>query len=136
MIREIRVDKATASQHEAGATIGAADVFEAGGTVDVTGISKGRGFAGVMKRYNFSGFIRTHGTHEFFRHGGSIGAGAYPGKVIKGLGMFGRMGAEQVTVRNLEVVAVEADRNLVVIRGAIPGHANGLVRLRPAVAAH
>ena len=135
VIREIRVDKATASQHEAGATIGAADVFEAGGTVDVTGISKGRGFAGVMKRYNFSGFIRTHGTHEFFRHGGSIGTRLTPGHVLKGKRMPGHMGAEQVTVQNLKVARVDAERNLVMVRGGVPGPKGALVTIRKAVKA-
>jgi large subunit ribosomal protein L3 len=87
----------------------------------------------VVKRHNYAIKRKTHGTHEGFRHPGAIGAGSYPGKVIKGMGMFGRMGNEQVTVRNLEVVRVDQDKNLVLVRGAVPGHNNGLVRLRPAV---
>ena len=77
------------------------DVFQAGDVVDVTGVSKGRGTAGVMKRHHFSGFPGTHGTHEYFRHGGSIGNRSYPGRVFKGKRMSGRMGNERVTVANL-----------------------------------
>jgi large subunit ribosomal protein L3 len=113
-----------------------AEIFEAGQKVDVIGTSKGRGTAGVVKRHNYKVKKKTHGTHEAFRHPGSIGAGAYPGKVFKGMGMFGRMGNARVTVRNLEVVRVDVERNLLMIRGAVPGHNNGLVRVRNAVAAH
>jgi len=109
-----------------------ADLFEAGQRVDVIGTSKGRGTTGVVKRHGFAIKKRTHGTHEFFRHGGAIGAGAYPSKVIKGLGMPGRYGNERVTTLNLEVVQVDAERGLLFLRGAVPGHARGLVRVRPA----
>jgi large subunit ribosomal protein L3 len=134
-VRESRIDAADLEQYEVGATL-TADIFEAGQKVDVIGTSKGRGTAGVVKRHKFAVKRKTHGTHESFRHPGSIGAGAYPGKVIKGMGMFGRMGNERVTVRNLEVVRVDAERNLLMVRGAIPGHNNGLVRVRNAVAPH
>ena len=132
-VGESRVDSETLEQYEVGGTL-KADIFEAGQKVDVIGISKGRGTAGVVKRHNFAVKRKTHGTHEAYRHPGSIGAGAYPGKVIKGMGMFGRMGNVRVTVRNLEVVRVDAERNLLMIRGAVPGHNNGLVRVRNAVA--
>ena len=112
------------------------EMFEVGQAVDVTGTSKGKGTAGVVKRHNMAIKKRTHGTHEAFRHAGSIGAGAYPGRVIKGKKMPGRMGNERVTVRNLEVVRVDTDQNLLFVRGAVPGHANGLVRVRRAVASH
>ena len=134
-VGESRVDAETLEQYEVGGTL-TADIFEAGQKVDVIGTSKGRGTAGVVKRHNFAVKRKTHGTHEAFRHPGSIGAGAYPGKVIKGMGMFGRMGNARVTVRNLEVVRVDTERNLLMIRGAVPGHNNGLVRVRNAVAAH
>jgi len=133
-LHESRVDAETLEQHEVGGFL-TADIFEAGQKVDVIGTSKGRGTAGVVKRHNFAVKRRTHGTHEAFRHPGAIGAGAYPGKVFKGMGMFGRMGNARVTVRNLEVVRVDAERNLLMIRGAVPGHNNGLVRVRNAVAA-
>jgi large subunit ribosomal protein L3 len=132
-VAESRVDAETLDQYELGGTI-KADIFEAGQKVDVIGTSKGRGTAGTVKRHNFAVKRKTHGTHEAFRHGGSIGAGSYPGRVIKGMGMFGRMGNARVTVRNLEVVRVDAERNLLMIRGAVPGHNNGLVRVRNAVA--
>ncbi len=135
VIREIRVDKATAASTEPGATLGAADVFEEGAKVDVTGVSKGRGFAGVMKRHHFRGFIRTHGTHEFFRHGGSIGTRLTPGHVLKGKRMAGHMGHEQVTVQNLQVARVDAERNLVMVRGGVPGPNGSIVVVRKAVKA-
>jgi large subunit ribosomal protein L3 len=107
------------------------DVFEVGQRVDVTGTSKGRGTAGVIKRHNFSIKRRTHGTHENTRHGGAIGAGSYPGRVLKGGRMPGRMGNEKVTARNLEVVRVDANAGLLYVKGAVPGHRNGIVRIRP-----
>jgi len=133
VIKEIRVSKSEAEQHEAGNDLGAADVFDADGKVDVTGISKGRGFAGVMKRHNFAGFIRTHGTHEFFRHGGSIGTRLTPGMTLKGKKMPGHMGSEKVTVQNLKVARVDAERNLVFVRGGVPGPNGGIVTVRRAV---
>jgi large subunit ribosomal protein L3 len=132
-LAESRIDAEDLEQYEVGGTL-TADIFEAGQKVDVVGTSKGKGTAGVVKRHNYKVKRRTHGTHEAFRHPGSIGAGAYPGKVIKGMGMFGRMGNVRVTVRNLEVVRVDAERNLLMVRGAVPGHNNGLVRVRNAVA--
>jgi large subunit ribosomal protein L3 len=113
-----------------GGRIGVADVFTAGQRVHVTGISKGRGTAGVIKRHNFGGFPATHGTHEYFRHGGSIGNRSFPGRVFKGKRMAGRLGAERVTTRNLEVVAVRPDENLLLVRGAVPGARNGVVVVR------
>jgi large subunit ribosomal protein L3 len=113
-----------------GTAITVADVFAAGEHVQVTGISKGRGTAGVMKRHRFSGFPASHGTHEYFRHGGSIGNRSYPGRVLKGKRMSGRYGAERVTTTNIEVVAVRADDNLLLVRGAVPGARNGTVIVR------
>ena len=112
------------------------EIFETGQLIDVIGVSKGRGTAGVVKRHGVKIKKRTHGTHEAFRHSGSIGAGAYPGRVIKGMRMPGRMGNERVTVRNLEVVQVDGERNLLFVRGGIPGHNDGLVCVRSAVASH
>jgi len=134
-VKEIRVSKDVAGQHEVGATVAVADVFEEGKTVDVTGQSKGRGFAGVMKRHNFAGFERSHGVHEFFRHGGSIGTRLTPGHVLKGKKMPGHMGAEQVTVQNLEVARVDAERNLLFVRGGVPGPKGAVVVVRNAVKA-
>jgi large subunit ribosomal protein L3 len=135
-LKESRLSEEEVAGYEPGQRIGAPDLFEAGQRVDVIGTSKGRGTTGVVKRHNFAVKRKTHGTHEFFRHGGSIGAGAYPGKVIKGLGMAGRHGNAKVTTRNLEVVEVDGERNLLFVRGSVPGHRNAVVRVRRAVAAH
>ncbi|MCC6476584.1 50S ribosomal protein L3 [bacterium] len=106
------------------------DVFKVGEKVHVIGTSKGRGFAGVIKRHKFQRQTMTHGTHEFFRHGGSIGSNTFPGRTLPGLRMPGRMGAEQVTVHNLKIVRVDADANLIMIGGAVPGPNNGIVIVR------
>ena len=118
--------------HEVGSEV-TCDIFEPGEYVDAIGTSKGKGYAGVVKRHGFKIKKRTHGTHEAFRHGGSIGAGAWPGKVIKGMKMPGQMGSERVTVRNLQVVKVEPEQNLLFIRGSVPGHRDGVVAIRKAV---
>ncbi|MDE0886613.1 MAG: 50S ribosomal protein L3 [Myxococcota bacterium] len=110
-----------------------ADLFEVGQRVDAIGTSKGRGFTGVVKRHGFKIKKRTHGTHEYFRHPGSIGAGAYPGRVFKGGRQAGQMGNARVTAQNLEVVRVDPDKNLVFVRGAVPGHIKALVKLRAAI---
>jgi large subunit ribosomal protein L3 len=101
--------------------------------LDVRGTSKGKGTQGVMKRYNFKGAIRTHGTHEFFRHGGSIGTRLTPGHVQRGKKMPGRMGNETVTVQNLRLHKVDEERNLIFIVGGIPGAKGSIVEVRPAV---
>ncbi len=132
-IKEIRLDGTP--PFERGQEIAVADVFEVGKKVDVTGISKGKGTAGVMKRHNFKGFISSHGTHEFFRHGGSIGTRLTPGHVLKGKKMAGRMGNEQVTVQNLDVVRIDPERNLLFVRGGVPGPNGGFVTVRHAVKA-
>ncbi len=133
-LRESRIEPNEADGHEVGSEITCA-IFEEGQYVDAIGTSKGRGFAGVVKRHGFKIKKRTHGTHEAFRHGGSIGAGAWPSKVIKGMKMAGQMGNERVTVRNLQVAKVDADQNLLFIRGPVPGHADGIVCIRSAVQA-
>lgn len=132
-VQECRVTEAELDNYEVGQEI-TVEIFEPGQRIDAVGISRGSGTAGTVKRHNFAVKTRSHGTHEVFRHGGSIGAGSYPGKVFKGMGMFGRMGADRVTVRNLEVVEIEPARNLLLVRGAVPGHPDSLVTVRPAVA--
>ncbi|HET7720877.1 MAG TPA: 50S ribosomal protein L3, partial [Acidimicrobiales bacterium] len=99
----------------------AADVFAAGELVDVTGVSKGKGFAGVMKRHGFGGLPASHGAHRVHRKPGAIGACATPARVFKGQRMAGRMGNERVTTQNLTVVETDADRELVLVRGSVPG---------------
>lgn len=105
-------------------------LFKAGDAVDVTGISKGKGFAGGVKRHHFKGGPKTHGQSDRFRAPGSVGAGTTPGKVFKGMRMAGHLGAEQVTVSNLEVVQADTERNLLIVKGAVPGATNGLVLIR------
>ena len=109
-VQEIRLNADDLGKYKAGENCAISDIFQEGQRVDVTGTSKGRGFAGVMKRYNFAGFISSHGTHEFFRHGGSIGTRLTPGHVLKGKKMPGHMGAERVTVQGLTVAKIDADR--------------------------
>jgi large subunit ribosomal protein L3 len=128
-IRECRVTAEELGQFEIGQELDAT-MFDVGHKVDVIGSSKGRGFTGVVKRHGFKIKKQTHGTHESFRHAGSIGAGATPGHVIKGMKMAGQHGNAQVTVRNLEVVAVDREKNLIFVRGGVPGHREGLVSLR------
>jgi large subunit ribosomal protein L3 len=120
---------------EVGAEVKVADLFKEGDLVDVTGVSKGRGYQGVIKRHGFSGFPATHGTHEYFRHGGSIGNRTHPGRVFKNKRMAGQMGSERVTAQNLAVVAVRPEDNVLLVRGAVPGGKNGLLFIRPAVKA-
>jgi large subunit ribosomal protein L3 len=110
------------------------NVFTNGDRVDVIGVSRGKGFQGVVKRHNFRGGAATHGS-MFHRAPGSIGASSYPSRVVKGMRAAGRMGGDRVTVRNLKIVSVDAENNLLVIRGAIPGAPGGYVVVRKAVAA-
>jgi len=131
-LAELRVDDL--SGFELGQLI-AADVFAAGERVDVTGISKGSGFAGVMKRHNFSGQGASHGNHKKHRSPGSIGACATPARVFKGTRMAGRMGGQQVTTLNLEIVQADPERELILVKGAVPGPRGGIVVLRDAVKA-
>ena len=127
----VEIRTADASEYTLGQEL-TAEVFGADEIVDVTGISKGKGTAGVMKRHGFHGLRATHGVHRKHRSPGSIGGCATPGRVFKGLKMAGRMGVERVTVQNLTVHAVDAERGLILIKGAIPGNKGGLVILRSA----
>ncbi len=120
-----------ASEYTVGQELGP-DVFEAGQTVDVAGTSKGKGFAGTMKRHNFHGVGASHGAHRNHRKPGSIGAGSTPSRVFKGLKMSGRMGGETVTLQNLTVHAVDVDKGLLLIKGAIPGPVGSLVFVKSA----
>jgi len=111
------------------------DLFEAGQQIDVSAVSKGKGFAGVMKRHGFSGQRASHGAHKVHRAPGAIGACATPARVFKGTRMAGRMGGEQVTTLNLTVVEADADRDLLLVKGAVPGPRGGVVVIRNAVKA-
>jgi large subunit ribosomal protein L3 len=127
----VEIRTSDASEYTLGQEL-SADVFTPGDVIDVTGVSKGKGTAGVMKRHGFAGLRASHGVHRKHRAPGSIGGCATPGRVFKGLRMAGRMGAERVTVQNLVVHAVDTERGLVLVRGAIPGNKGGLVVLRSA----
>jgi large subunit ribosomal protein L3 len=129
---ELRVDDL--SGFEVGQVV-KADVFEAGERIDVTGISKGKGFTGVMKRHNFVGQGASHGNHKKHRAPGAIGACATPARVFKGMRMAGQHGNRRVTTLNLEVVQADAERHLLLVRGAVPGPTGGLVFVRSAVKA-
>jgi large subunit ribosomal protein L3 len=131
VLREFRLDDV--SQYEVGQEIKASDLFKVGDLIDVAGISKGHGYTGVIKRWSFAGFPGSHGTHEYFRHGGSIGNRSYPGRVRKGKKMAGHWGNEQISTQNLFVVDIRAEENLMLVRGAVPGSKQGVVVLRPAV---
>jgi large subunit ribosomal protein L3 len=131
-LREVRLE--SAGQYEQGQQIDAS-LFEAGELVDVVGTSKGKGFAGGVKRYHFRGGPKTHGQSDRHRAPGSIGATTTPGRVYKGTRMAGHLGDVRVTVQNLKVVEVDTARNLLLIEGAVPGANNGLVFIRKAVKA-
>ncbi len=129
---ELRLEGEEGADLEAGAELGVTQ-FEAGQMVDVTGTSKGKGFAGTVKRHNFRTQDATHGNSVSHRAPGSIGQNQTPGRVFKGKKMSGHMGDERVTTQNLEVVRVDAERNLLLIKGAVPGAAGGTVTVRPSV---
>jgi len=123
---------ADAAEYSLGQEI-SVEIFEAGQKVDVVGTSKGKGFAGVMKRHNFKGVSASHGSHRNHRKPGSIGASATPSRVFKGMRMAGRMGGDRTTVQNLLVHAVDAEKGLILVKGAIPGAKGRLVFVRSAV---
>ena len=125
-LREFRVDEQTLEGLEEGQQV-SGEIFAERRFVDVIGTSKGRGFTGVMKRHNFAGKSRSHGTHEYFRHGGSIGASATPSRVFKNRGMPGQYGNEQVTVQKLQIVRFMEDRHLLLVKGAVPGPNGGIL---------
>ena len=127
--REVRIDP---SDYELGSSV-SVDVFEEGQVVDVTGVSKGKGFAGVLKRYNFAGKDATHGNSINHRTPGSIGQNQTPGRVFKGKKMAGHMGSVNHTTQNLTVIRVDAERNLLLVKGAVPGARGSSVVIKPAI---
>lgn len=132
-LAELRLDdESAAAEYEVGQELGA-DIFEAGSYVDVTGTSKGKGFAGTMKRHGFRGQGAAHGAQAVHRRPGSIGGCSTPGRVFKGTRMSGRMGNERVTTQNLVVHKVDADNGVLLIKGAVPGRTGGLVMVRTSV---
>ena len=131
VLREFRSEDV--SKFEVGQEIKVADVFKAGDRIDVAGTSKGRGYTGVIKRWGFGGFPASHGTHEYFRHGGSIGNRSFPGRVFKGKRMAGQWGNERASVQNLEVVDVRAQDHVLLVKGSVPGPKRGVVVVRRSV---
>jgi large subunit ribosomal protein L3 len=131
----VELRTADAGEYSTGQELFPGEVFSEGQRVDVIGVSKGKGFAGVVKRHGFSGLGASHGTERKHRSPGSVGACATPARVFKGMRMAGHMGHERVTVLNLEVAKIDADRHLVLVRGAVPGPKGGLVMIRSAIKA-
>ena len=130
-VKEFRLPEDVVSTFEIGQTVKVSDVFKPGQFVDVTGTSKGKGFAGVMKRHNFSGAGTVgHGTHEYKRHGGSIGMNMTPGRVFKGKKMPGQHGSRRTTVMNLKIVKVLDEEGILLLDGGVPGHAGSTLTVR------
>ncbi len=131
-LKEFRCDPEFVAKFEVGQELKIEDVFQEGQFVDVRGTSRGRGFTGVMRRYNFSGNVRTHGTHEYERHGGSIGTNMTPGRTLPGKKMPGQSGNATVTLLTQPVVKLVAEERLILVRGGVPGAKNGIVTVRGA----
>jgi large subunit ribosomal protein L3 len=131
-VREVRVEAGDLDKFEVGKPVALSAVFEPMSYIDVEGTSKGKGFQGVMKRHHMPGFRSTHGTHEFFRHGGSIGCRLTPGRVHKGKRMSGHMGDAKTTVQNLVLLEIDEAQNLLLVQGSVPGGRNGYVVVRNA----
>jgi large subunit ribosomal protein L3 len=129
-IKEIRIDPKSLGDFEVGAAVPLSKVFKPGTYVDVIGTSKGKGFQGVVKRHHMAASVQTHGSHEFFRHGGSVGCRLTPGRVHKGKRMTGHMGDERVTIQNLALLEIREEEGLLLIAGAVPGGKNGMVIIR------
>ncbi|MGQ9614892.1 MAG: 50S ribosomal protein L3 [Spirochaetota bacterium] len=125
-LKESRVSEQELNGFEVGQNL-SVDIFKKGDYLDITGKSKGRGFTGVMKRHGMAGAKGSHGTHEYFRHGGSIGSNTFPGRVFKGKRMAGRYGGTNVTIQNLLVADVRPENNVILVKGAVPGPNKGHV---------
>jgi large subunit ribosomal protein L3 len=132
-LRELRCTAEHAASFELGQAVALDQVFSEGQFVDVRGITRGRGFSGVIRRHHFAGAVQTHSTHEYKRHGGSIGTNMTPGRTLKGLKMPGQHGNATVSVLNQRVVKVLPEKGLLLIRGAVPGAPGGLLEVRGAV---
>jgi large subunit ribosomal protein L3 len=126
-VRELRLPVDVAAKYEVGQTLGPKDIFADNAPIDVEGVSKGKGYQGVIKRHHMKGMKSTHGTHEYFRHGGSIGCRLTPQRVHKGKRMAGQMGDLKVTVQNLQLFRMLPEENCLLVRGSIPGAKNGYV---------
>jgi large subunit ribosomal protein L3 len=126
-VRELRLPADEVAKYQVGQVLGPQDVFADDAVIDVEGTSKGKGYQGVMKRHHMAGFRNTHGTHEYFRHGGSIGCRLTPQRVHKGKRMAGQMGNEKVSIQNLQLLRIMPEDNVILVRGSIPGAANDYV---------
>jgi large subunit ribosomal protein L3 len=132
-VREIRCDAKELGGDSVGAEIRVGDVFSDGDYVDVSGTSVGKGFQGVVRRFHTKGQPATRGTHEYRRHIGSVGCRKFPGRIFKNKRMPGRMGGESVTLQNLQVVGVNPEQNLLLVKGGVPGSKGGLVVIKKAI---
>ncbi|MCC7540597.1 MAG: 50S ribosomal protein L3 [Deltaproteobacteria bacterium] len=129
-VKELRLPAEEVAKYEVGQALDITSIFTPGERVDATGESRGRGFTGVMRRWNFAGMGRSHGAHEYERHGGSIGTNMTPGRTLPGKRMPGQYGSERVTIQNLKVARIDAGKHLIMIEGAVPGSRNQLVTIR------
>lgn len=133
VLRELRVEPDQLEKHEVGKHVNLGELFQPGQIVDAQGKTRGRGFSGVVRRWSFAGFVQTHGTHEYRRHGGSIGTNMTPGRTLPNIKMPGQYGNETVSILNLKVARVDSDKHLLMIEGGIPGSKNALVTVRHGV---
>jgi large subunit ribosomal protein L3 len=133
VVKELRCKPEFADKFEVGAVMKLDEVFTAGQRVDTQGVTRGRGFTGVMRRWSFAGGVGSHGTHEYFRHGGSIGTNMTPGRTLPNLKMPGQYGNETVSMLNLTLVKIDAEKHQLMIDGGVPGAKNGVVLIRHAV---
>jgi len=131
VLHEVKVNEDT--ELNSGTKINVKDFFEIGQKVDITGISKGKGFAGVMKRHNFSGQKASHGVHKVHRAGGSIGNASFPGHVFKGQKMAGRMGNQKTTIQSVTIVGLNEEKNYLLVNGSVPGNKGNIVQVQSAV---
>ena len=136
VVREIRVPADYAAKFEAGQTLKLEEMFTPGQYVDAQGKTRGRGFTGVVRRWAMAGFVQTHGTHEYRRHGGSIGTNMTPGRTLPNLKMPGHYGDEKLSILNLKIAKVIPEKNLILVEGAVPGAKGSLVLIRHAVKDH
>jgi len=135
VVKELRVPADYVAKFEVGQTLKLDELFQPGQRVDAQGTTRGRGFTGVVRRWAFAGFVQTHGTHEYRRHGGSIGTNMTPGRTLPNLKMPGHYGAEKLSILNLKVAKIIPEKNLLLIEGAVPGPKGSLVLVRHAVKA-
>ena len=136
IVQELRCSDEFAAKYEAGAVMKLDEIFTPGQLVDARGKTRGRGFTGVMRRWSFAGNVSSHGTHEYFRHGGSIGCRKWPGRVMKGRRMPGHMGDDRVTTQNVRIAKVRPEDNLLLVHGSVPGAKGSYVMVRPAIKKH